>query len=83
MIVRFRLDAALYEPAPARKTGKSGRPRKKSKRLLTLAQVAANPNTKWQTITVANWYEQRQRQVEIVSGTAVWYHSGMPAVPIR
>ncbi len=82
MIVRFRLDAALYEPAPAR-TGKSGRPRKKGKRLPTLAQVAANPHTKWETITVANWYGQRHRQVEIVSGTAVWYHSGMPAVPIR
>ncbi len=82
MIVRFRLDAALYEPAP-RKTGKSGRPRKKGKRLPTLEQVAANPNTKWQTITVANWYGQRNRTVETVSGTAVWYHTGMPAGPIR
>ncbi len=82
MIVRFRLDAALYEPAPP-KTGKSGRPRKKGKRLPTLEQVAANPHTQWQTLTVANWYGQRHRQVEIVSGTALWYHSGMPAVPIR
>ena len=44
MIVRFRLDAALYEPAPACKTGKKGRPRLKGKRFPTLAAVEADPN---------------------------------------
>lgn len=29
MVVRFRMDAALYEPAPARQPGQKGRPRKK------------------------------------------------------
>jgi hypothetical protein len=44
-IVRFRLDAALYEPAPEPVPGKRGRPRKKGKRLPTLKQLAQNPNT--------------------------------------
>jgi len=83
MIVRFRLDAALYEPAPERKEGQQGRPRKKGQRLPTLEQVAADPNTRWQTVTVPNWYGQRDRDVEIVSNTAVWYHSGKPVVPFR
>jgi len=83
MIVRFRLDAALYQPAPERKEGQRGRPRKKGKRLPTLEQVAADPTTKWQSITVPNWYGQRNRIVEIVSRTAVWFHNGLPAVPIR
>lgn len=83
MIVRFRLDAALYEPAPDIKAGQMGRPRKKGKRLPTLEKVAADTNTQWQTITIPNWYGQRDRTVEIVSDTAVWYHSGMPTLPIR
>jgi hypothetical protein len=83
MIVRFRLDAALYEPAPARKEGQPGRPRKKGKRLPTLEQVAADPRTKWQSITIPNWYGQPNRTVEIVSETAIWYHGGLPPLPIR
>ena len=83
MIVRFRLDAALYEPAPERNAKQKGRPRKKGKRLPTLEQVAANPSTQWRTITVSNWYGQCNRTVEIVSDTAVWFHNGMPPVPIR
>ena len=83
MIVRFRLDAALYEPAPERTANQKGRPRKKGKRLPTLEQVAANPATHWRMITIPNWYGQRNRTVEIVSDTAVWFHNGMPPLPIR
>jgi hypothetical protein len=82
MITRFRLDAALYEPAPP-PTGKKGRPRKKGKRLPTLEQMLADPQTPWCRVSVPQWYGEAQRLVEIVSGTAVWYHNGMPAVPIR
>ena len=83
MIVRLRLDAALYEPALQPPTGQKGRPRKKGQRLPTLEEVAADPNTHWQSLTVPNWYGQRNRPVEIVSATAVWYHQGMPPLPIR
>ena len=82
MIVRFRLDAALYEPAPPPGAGQKGRPRKKGKRLPTLETIAADPHTQWQTVTVPNWYGQRNREVEIVSDTAVWF-PGKPPVPIR
>lgn len=64
MIVRFRLDAALYEQAPARKAGQKGRPRMKGKRLPTLKQVAADPKTVWQRLTIPNWYGQREREME-------------------
>jgi len=83
LIVRFRLDAALYAPAPKRQPGTKGRPRKKGKRLPTLAQVATNPKTRWQRVTLRNWYGERRRQIDIVSQTAVWYHSGQPPLPIR
>ena len=83
MITRFRLDAALYEPAPPRKPGQKGRPRKKGKRLPTLVQVLANPNSPWKTVVIPHWYGQGQRKVEIVSDMAVWFHNGLPALPIR
>jgi DDE superfamily endonuclease len=82
-ITRLRLDAALYEPAPPRKPRQNGRPRLKGKRLPTLAQVLANAATRWRTVTVRGWYGEVERVVELVSATAVWYHTGMPPLPIR
>lgn len=83
MVTQLRLDAALYEPAPPRNSGTLGRPRKKGKPLPKLSDVLEDEKTAWETVFVANWYGQGPTQVEITSGTAVWYHSGMPVVPIR
>ena len=83
VITRLRLDAALYEPAPPRRPQQVGRPRLKGKRLPTLAVVAGDPATGWTPITVPDWYGTGARQVEIVSDTAVWYHTGLPPVPLR
>jgi hypothetical protein len=82
-ITRLRLDAALYEPAPPRKPGQIGRPRLKGERLPNLSVVAEDPVTVWRPITIANWYGERERTVEIASATAVWYSTGLFAVPLR
>jgi hypothetical protein len=78
VITRFRLDAALYRPAPARKEGQKGRPRKKGDRLPTLQQVLDNPKTIWKKLTVPDWYGEGPKVVEIVSDAAVWFHNGLP-----
>ena len=83
LIARFRLDAALYEPAPKCEPGQKGRPRKKGKRLFALEQVLKDTQTRWQKVVIPDWYGQGKRLVEITSATAVWYHSGMPPLPIR
>jgi hypothetical protein len=83
VITRLRLDAALYEPAPARQRGQNGRPRKKGARLPTLKQVLADGATVWQGVTLERWYGASARRVEMATGTCVWYHAGLPAVPIR
>jgi hypothetical protein len=83
MVTQLRLDAALYEPAPPPKPETIGRPRKKGTRLPKLSKVLLDKQTVWETVMVDNWYGQGPTQVEITSDTAVWYHSGMPAVPIR
>lgn len=79
-VTRLRLDAALYDPAPPY-SGK-GRPRKKGKRLPTLAQVLHNTNTIWTTVSLA-WYDGQMRQMQMSFASAVWFHVGKPPVPIR
>jgi hypothetical protein len=82
MITRLRLDAALYEPAqPA--PGKMGRPRKKGNRLPTLETTSEDPCTRWRRLIVQEWYGEKKRNIEIISKTAVWFHSGQPPLPIR
>jgi hypothetical protein len=82
-ITRLRLDAALYEPAPPRHPGQRGRPRLKGERLPNLSEVADDPRTLWKLTTITNWYGERERMVEIASQTAVWYSTGLFAVPVR
>jgi DDE superfamily endonuclease len=82
VVTRLRLDAALYDPAPPREKGKKGAPRKKGARQPSLAERLCDGATVWETVTV-RWYGGVMRQVEVASGTAVWYHAGKPVVPIR
>jgi hypothetical protein len=79
-VTRLRMDAALYEPAPPY-SGK-GRPRKKGKRLPTLAQVLQNSDTVWTTVSLT-WYDGQVRQMHIASACAVWFHFGKRPLPIR
>jgi hypothetical protein len=83
MVTRLRLDAALYEPTPVRVPGTRGRPRLVGDPLPRLQQVLAAANTQWEAITLAYWYGHMQKQLDVVTGTAVWYHGGAPAVPLR
>jgi hypothetical protein len=82
-VTRLRLDARLFHPAPPRKKSVIGRPRLVGTRLPSLQQVLANRHTKWQRLFVDDWYGQGQRLIELTSGTAIWYHTGLPPVPIR
>jgi hypothetical protein len=83
LVTRLRLDAALYEPAPPRYPGQIGKPRLKGARLPNLSAVVEDPKTDWMPITVSGWYSAAERTVEIVSNTAVWYSTGLSAVPLR
>jgi hypothetical protein len=83
LIARFRLDAALYAPAPKRKPRQMGRPRKKGKRLPTLEQALKDTRTHWKKVVIPDWYGQGWKKVEILSSTAVWFHNGIPPLPIR
>ena len=83
MVTRLRLDAALYKPVPPRLPGTLGRPRKKGERLPKLEERLLDPRTQWQPARATWWYGRADKEVEIATGTALWYHSGKPVVPLR
>lgn len=83
VVTRLRLDAQLFAPAPPRLPHQKGRPRLVGHRLPTLKQHSADPGTAWTRLTIAHWYGRQAREVEVVSQTACWYHTGLPPVPIR
>ena len=83
VITRLRLDANLFAPAPPRRPGQTGRPRRKGERVPKLEQRLARADTPWRRVGVPDWYGGGEREVDIVSGVAVWYHAGLPVVPIR
>ncbi len=83
MVTRLRLDAALYQPSPPRQSKQMGRPRKVGKRLPILKTLIENPYTPWQSVVLQDWYGQGDYTLQIASHTAVWYHTGLPALPMR
>ncbi len=83
VVARLRLDAHLCLPAPPRAPRQTGRPRLVGARLPTLATYVTDPTTAWTSHTLAHWYGERDRPIQLLSGTAVWYHTGLPPVPIR
>jgi len=81
-VTGLRLDACLYDPPPAREPGKPGRRAIRGKRQPKPSVRLIDPATQWQTRTIS-WYGATTRQMEIATGTALWYQSPTPPVPIR
>lgn len=82
VVTRLRLDAQLFAPVPPRRPRHKGWPRLVDSHLPTLEARHTDATTLWTHLTVAHWYGGA-REVEGVSDTAVWYHTGLPPVPIR
>jgi len=55
----------------------------KGARLPKLTEVLTNPATMWTKLEVTDWYGGETRLLDIATGTAVWYHAGLPPAPIR
>lgn len=82
LVSRLRLDAALHRPPGPQPPSKRGPKPKKGERWPALAQVLVDPATSW-TKQWVDWYGGRQRQIEFVTGTALWYTPGYDPLPIR
>ena len=82
-VTRLRLDACLYEPPPPRPRGQKGRPAKKGRRLPKLCEALKDKKTQWTRLNMPYWYGDERCVLEIATGTAIWYHAGLPPAPIR
>ena len=82
-ITRLRLDAALYDPVPQKQAGRRGRNRLKGKRQPTFTQRLKDGTIHWHNVVVPQWYNQKNKEVQVATGTSIWYHSGMSPVAIR
>jgi hypothetical protein len=82
VVTRLRMDANLFHfPPPRRK--RRGRPPKKGKPHKKLSALIKDRAVSWQRCRISLWYGRTNRVVEIATGTALWYHSGVEPVPIR
>jgi hypothetical protein len=81
-VSRLRLDARLFDlPAP-QPQGKRGPKPKKGARQPSLAERLADAKTQWQTLRVP-WYDGQEKDVQIVTGVAMWHRRGLEPVQIR
>lgn len=83
MITPLRLDARLFDVPPPQPAGKRGPKPKIGKRQLTLKQRLGQDATQWQTLIIPQWYGQSNKVMQMATGTALWYKSNDPLVPLR
>jgi hypothetical protein len=83
VVAQMRLDSRLHAPPPPRRPGQRGGVRKVGERLPSLRDRLADPLTEWICLRVSGWYSEREVDLQIATGTALWYYPGNPAIPIR
>jgi DDE superfamily endonuclease len=82
LIAPLRLDARLFAPPPPRPAGTVGRPRIVGDRLPNLEVILTDPATVWEPVKLP-WYDGTERVLELATGPALWYHTGLRPLPIR
>jgi hypothetical protein len=82
LIAPLRMDANLHAKAPKPKAGQRGRPRQIGKALPKLIQRLSAAKTVWSTHEV-EWYGGTRQILQLTSGLALWYRSGLTPLPIR
>lgn len=78
---QLRLDASLYDFPPTQKN-KRGRPRIVGQRLPSLETLLKDEKQKWVRLS-APWYNGKAKDLDVLTGTCLWYHNTVGGVPIR
>lgn len=78
---QLRLDASLYD-FPPEKQNKRGRPRVAGARLPKLESLINDPNQNWKRM-LAPWYSGVTKELDVLTGACLWYHTSGKSVPIR
>jgi len=86
LIAPLRLDARLFDRPPSRwnpdGTKRRGRPPGVGQRLPNLEDVVHFETTQWHRCRV-DWYGGESEIIDWATGTALWYSTGTPPLPIR
>src|SRR3982750_2162710 len=83
-ITRLQLRAALYDPPTTeRRPGQRGPMPKKGALQPKLSQRLEDEATRWEPLTLAQWYGQKNKPLLVATGTALWYHVGVTPIAIR
>ena len=45
--------------------------------------IDADKQTRWESLTVSEWYGRASQTLDYWTGTAIWYHSGNKPVTVR
>lgn len=80
-ITQLRLDASLYDFPPTQKS-KRGRPRVVGERLPNLETLMNDKKQRWVRLQ-APWYNGKTKDLDVLTGTCLWYHNTVGGVPIR
>jgi len=84
LISRLRLDASLFALPPARHAHTMGRPAQKGQALPKHTCRIDDPDSNCRSLVVSHWYGgTRDKSLEILSDTALWYSRGTPPKLIR
>jgi hypothetical protein len=81
-VSRLRLDAALYDLPGVPSPSKRGPKAKKGARQISLNTRVNEATTIWTTVTLP-WYGGTEREVDVATGTALWYTRGEAPLPLR
>lgn len=79
---QLRLDASLYDFPPIQKGKRRGRPRVVGQRLPNLETLLNDKKQKWIRLS-APWYSGTTKNLDVLTGTCLWYHNTVGGVPIR
>ncbi|WP_167858671.1 hypothetical protein [Methylobacterium nonmethylotrophicum] len=83
VITRLRLDAALYEPLRPAGRARSDVHASRARGARPWRAFSSRRPHAGIGSTVPGWYGTGARTVEVASDTAVWWHAGLPVVPVR
>jgi hypothetical protein len=82
LVTRLNWRAVLHAPPGPRPKGKRGPRATKGARLPKLKETLADPRTVWRRCQLP-WYGHDQQEVDIATGTALWYTPGQKPLPLR
>lgn len=79
---QLRLNASLYDFPPIQVGKRKSRPRVVGGRLPNLNVLVDDKDQNWQKLS-APWYSGKTKDLDVLTGNCLWYHSSVGGIPIR